>query len=286
MKAAVTKTLLMVDPTHYRVEYAINPFMLDENGKLKKVDSKAAREQWSALVSLFKKIGLEVHTLIGPPELPDMVYPANCCFPFINTKTAQKTVLMGRMRSKFRQPELALFEDWFKKHDYQIERLQDPKICFEGNGDALLHPALASTKKIVWGGFGPRTDKTAYSELIERFNFEVLLLELVRPEFYHLDTCFSILDEKTVAIQPTAFNKDGLSKIRTHFRNVIEISEEEALKFMAANCYCPNGKDVIVQKGALGFVKALKEKGFQVHEIETGEFIKGGGSVFCLKMAL
>ena len=37
----------------------------------------------------------------------------------------------------------------------------------------------------------------------------------------------------------------------------------------------------------LGWTKAeLARRGFDVHEVETGEFLKSGGSVFCLKAAL
>ena len=52
----------------------------------------------------------------------------------------------------------------------------------------------------------------------------------------------------------------------------------ECLKNFATNCFCPNGRDVLVQKGAPGFVESLQKIQFcQIHEVETSEFIKRWG---------
>ena len=45
--------LLMVDPAHYDVRYAINPHMRGADGSLKKVDRARAREEWEALRRTF-----------------------------------------------------------------------------------------------------------------------------------------------------------------------------------------------------------------------------------------
>ena len=40
--------VLMVTPNGFRVEYAINPYMLDSNGKLQNINSLTALKQWTA----------------------------------------------------------------------------------------------------------------------------------------------------------------------------------------------------------------------------------------------
>jgi len=277
-----SKDILMVSPDHFRIEYSINPFMKDEQGNLKVVDKAKAQDEWKHLKWVYEDLGLTVHELAADPNLPDMVFAANPAFPFFDRETGKKSVLMARMRDARRQPEVALFREWFRANGYQVFDLENTKYAFEGNGDALLHPKLP----LVWGAYGARTDRGTYDEVTKRFGLEVILLKIQREEFYHLDTCFSILGPNAVALVPSAFSKESLGIIHQVFDDVIEIEESEALAQFAGNCFCPNRRDVLVQKGAKQLIKSLDKAGFQAHEVETGEFIKAGGSVFCLKMQL
>jgi N-dimethylarginine dimethylaminohydrolase len=66
--------------------------------------------------------------------------------------------------------------------------------------------------------------------------------------------------------------------------NLIRAEGEEANRWFACNATCPNGRDVIIQAGCDRVNASLREKGFIVHEVSTAEFLKSGGSVFCMKM--
>jgi N-dimethylarginine dimethylaminohydrolase len=276
------RRVLMVSPDHFRVDYAINPYMRGPDGQLNKVDRDRALQQWGALRDTYRRLGLVVETLPGRPELPDMVFAANQSFPFPDPATGRPAVLMSHMRSAYRQPEVAYFREWYAAQGYAVHALHDAELCFEGNGDALGHPGLA----LVWGGYGPRTRPEVYGEISERFGLDVIRLSLECADYYHLDTCFAILDADTVAIQPRAFTAEARRMIAELFGRVIEIDDAECLQTFAGNCHCPNGKDVILQRGSRRFVETLERAGFTVHEVETSEFIKSGGSVFCLKMML
>ncbi len=276
------KEILMVKPDFFQVKYAINPFMKDEKGNLKKVDTAKARDQWQRIKWIYEDIGLTVHTLPGQVNLPDMVFAANQSLPFYDRETHQKNVLMARMMSEHREPEIPLFQTWFESHGYRSFTLEDTTLHFEGNGDAILHPKLP----LLWGGYGQRTDRKTYEEIARRFGLQVILLKIQREEFYHLDTCFSILSPKTVALVPSAFSKESLGIIHQVFGQVISIDEKEALENFAGNCFCPNKRDVILQKGSPHFLKLLEKAAFQPHEVDTSEFLKSGGSVYCLKMQL
>jgi N-dimethylarginine dimethylaminohydrolase len=71
--------------------------------------------------------------------------------------------------------------------------------------------------------------------------------------------------------------------INAVFENVINAPEDEAKKLFACNATCPDGKNVIIQKGCTNVNSALRDAGFTVHEVDTGEYLKSGGSVFCMK---
>ena len=93
------------------------------------------------------------------------------------------------------------------------------------------------------------------------------------------------MDEETAIYVPDAFSEDGKALITQSFKRLIPAPIEEALNFVA-NGHCPDGKNFIVQKGSPITIAAVKELGFQVIEVDTSEFMKSGGSVFCMKMVL
>lgn len=270
----------MVSPEFFRVEYAINPYMKTPAGVLQKVDVEKAKAQWRDLRATYERLGFSVDVIPGHPELPDMVFAANQSFTYWDSVSARPKAILSRMRSDFRQPEVAHFAKWYEEHDYLVEEIAAPGLAFEGNGDAIPH----ADESFVWGGVGPRTDAGVYDQLKAQTGLAVVPLRLRMADFYHLDTCFSILDAKTVAIQEKAFDAEGLAKIRAVFSDVISLDLEECLRFFAGNCHCPDGKNVLLHPGAVKFNEALKQRGYQVHEVDTSEYLKSGGSVFCMKM--
>jgi N-dimethylarginine dimethylaminohydrolase len=109
-------------------------------------------------------------------------------------------------------------------------------------------------------------------------------LQLQSDRFYHLDTCFAAIDDKTVLVHAKSLTDEGMTMVRAVFENVIECDDTEANEGMACNATALGGKHVVIQPGNTKAVTALRKLGYKVHEVETGEFLKSGGSVFCMKM--
>jgi len=269
----------MVSPRGYRVEYAINPFMKDAQGRLKQVDAAKAEAQWKQIKGLYEKLGLTVEVLDGDSTFPDMVFCANQCFPFID-KNGRKSVVLSRMRSPERQGEVRHFGVWAESKGYQVHAITD--CFFEGCGDALWNFETGE----VFGGIGPRTEARAYDQLEKIIGQSVHRLKLCDPNFYHMDTCLSILNKNTAAYVEAAFNQEGRALLKQKFSNLIPIKMNEALECFAGNCFSPNGKDVLLHPGATDLTANLRQLGFTIHEINTSEFLKAGGSVFCMKQTL
>lgn len=278
--SSLPQRILMARPDFFDVAYSINPYMQDDSGQLKKVDQPKARLQWEALRDCYQSLGFKVEILPSAAGLCDLVFAANQSFPYWDQKLEKPAVILSQMRSNFRRPEVALFQQWYQQQGYQIHHLSNPELCFEGNGDALLHP----DGRFIWGGAGPRTDAAVYQEISQITEKEVVVLDLIDPNFYHLDTCFSLLNQQTVVIQPKAFSEESLQKIKARFSQVIETSFSDCTRYFTGNCHSPNGKDIILQQGCLPFEEELKALGFTIHPLETSEFMKSGGSVFCMKM--
>ena len=84
-----------------------------------------------------------------------------------------------------------------------------------------------------------------------------------------------------------AFTPQGLENIQRLFKNLFFISEEEAEKTFCLNAHIPyhkTSKHVIIQNGSTTSIQIFSDLGFTIHETETSEYMKSGGSVFCMKM--
>jgi N-dimethylarginine dimethylaminohydrolase len=271
--------VLMVRPLHYAVDYVINPHMANQVGK---VDTIQAHNEWELVRTLFDQIGLQVRIIEDQEGLPDMVFCANQSLPYIDEED-KRHVIMSIMHADQRKKEVPYIEQWYRQNGYEVHFLDENKIeDFEGCGDAIWHTG----RRLLWGGYGFRSSPKAYEAISESFGVPIVTLELVNESFYHLDTCFCVLDENTALIYPDAFTEEGLNLIHNIFDEVIEASKYEAEELFACNASCPDGRNVIIQQGCTDVNKKLRDAGFSVHEVSTYEFLKSGGSVFCMKMLL
>ena len=274
---SVPSRVLMVKPTYFDVQYVINPHM---KGQIGDVDKIQAQNEWDHLVDGFEELGLDVQILEGEKDLPDMVFCANQSLPFCD-ENGEKKIVMGIMRTPQRKPEVDVIERYFQKLDYEILHINQEKAQhFEGMGDAIWH----FRRKLLWGGYGFRSSKMALEQVSGLLDTPVIALELTDEAFYHLDTCMCMLNDTTVLIYPDAFSGEGIELIHSLFENVLVATKYEAEKLLAVNATCPDGKNVLIQQGCTDVNKNLRDAGFSVHEFSTYEFLKSGGSVFCMKL--
>jgi len=269
--------VLFTTPHHFQVEYQINPHMA---GNVGDVDEAEAMKQWKVLRARYEELGVQVSTIPGVEGLPDMVFCANQSLPYM-TPGGVRGVVIGRMHTPQRKPEVVHYAEFFDGEGYEVQRLDaNEPGDFEGMGDAIWHPE----RYLLWGGHGFRTDLGVYHRLSAALGFPVLALNLDDPDFYHLDTCFCPLDSHSVLIFPGAFDEHGLELIHHYFDRVIEAPDDEARNLFACNAHCPDGKHVIIQQGSDRTNALLRREGFVPVEVDTSEFLKSGGSVFCMKL--
>ncbi len=268
--------VLLCPPDYFRVVDVKNPFM---EGQIGRVDTARAHLQWDRLKRALEGLPLQVRTLAALPDCEDMVFAANQTFVGLDRK-GQKLCVPSRMKHPSRRREVPAFVRWFQSHSHQSVELGGTGY-FEGGGDAIWHPGRA----LVWGGHGPRSEDTVFPELARIFQVPVLLLDLITDRFYHLDTCFCPLNQETVLIYPPAFSPGSLTLIQRVFPTVLRAEPAEASELMACNAAAFLDRHVVIQRGATQVNRLLKATGLEVIEIETGEFLRSGGSVFCLKMS-
>lgn len=278
--------ILMCTPDYFDVTEAINEFMVHQKGDevvLNRVDKGLAKKQWSTIRDLYQALGYKVEIVAGPYGLEDAVFCANQSFPFLNLETGAKEVVMSIMRKEKRKKEVAYFEAWYKNAGYKIHHLKDS--AFEAMGDALWLPG----KNLIISGFGStkhhRTDIEALEQVAAITRIPVIGIHLTHQDFYHLNTTLAFISKDTCIVYPEGVGLEGMEILQILFKHVIQIPKEEAYApNFAGNAFSPDGRAVLIQHSCLKTIAALERLGYIVLRIDTSEFIKSGGSVFCMKM--
>lgn len=268
----------MCKPEYFEVNYSGNEFM---KGNIDNVDKAKALSQWNGLKEIYVTLGYEVILIEPVKDLVDMVFTANQSLPFLDA-SGNKNVILSKMKNEQRKGEVIYFKDFYIKRDYEVIDLPDEIRYFESMGDCVID----YNRNILFGGFGFRTDEKTYDIIANYTDFKIVKLKLINPVLYHLDTCFSVLNSEIAVIQKSAFDENGLKVLKECFDTIIYADEKENLEYFVCNCHCPDGRNVIVQKGSAKFAEDITKTGLNLIEVETGEFMKSGGSVFCMKIMI
>ena len=258
---------LMCAPTHYAVHYEINPWMQLKNPP----DPYLAARQWNNLSNVLKQLGAQIVTIDQSPDCPDMVFTANAGV------VAGNIFIPSHFRYQERRAEEKPFAHFFKSRRYRVADAAKG-LFFEGEGDLLAY------RDMLFGGFHFRSEPKAQKRVSAALKKPLIPLDLVQPHFYHLDTCFCPLDDRTVMYYPEAFDKKGQRMIRERVADPLPVSRKDADHF-ACNAI-RIGRTVVLNQASPALKKALDQRGYGVIETPTTEFIKAGGSVKCLLLKL
>lgn len=273
--------LLVTDPAHFEVSYAINPWMRPGAWSADPAAHQAAaRSSFEALVSALEGAGARVEALAGAPGLPDMVFPANAAV-VLNGRA-----MMARFRCPERQGEEAVFTAAFERlraRGVLTEVIELPKGRLqEGAGDAIWD----ATRQHFWVGYGPRSDARSPTTIAEVFGQQVVALELATDDYYHLDTCFLPLSGGEVLYYPPAFTPAGRALIRTHVApdKLFEASADDA------GAFCVNAVNIdrqVVMARATPALRVLMARlGYVLTEVDLDPFILSGGAAYCMSLRL
>jgi len=262
----------MVHPAAFDVGDPINPHMVGQRGR---VDRRRAEQQWSALVQVYRRLGVSVHVMAGTVGLPDQVFIANPV-----AVLPGRIALASRMAHAARAPEVGWAVDWLTARGWRV--LPAPVQPLEGYGDLRQIPGSTA----LLGGYGLRTARAALDHVARVTGRPVVPLRLVDPQLYHLDTALSPLAAGVCVWVPEAFDAESRSQIAAWFPRRIAAPYAEAVGALAANGHAPDGRTYVVDAAAVRTLEAVRRAGFDAVGVDTSEFRRSGGSVFCLTQML
>jgi len=266
--------ILMCRPSHFGVEYVINPWMEGHVGRARR---DVAAQQWDKLHGIISGLAA-VKVIDGVEHMPDMCFTANAGL-VVGERFAPTS-----FRVHQRQPEIPLFAKWFDAAGYKIVELPTDSP-FEGEGDALFQ-AQCDDAPILWAGYGVRSSLESHRLISELLNVDVVSLRLVDQRFYHLDTCFTPLSDGRVMYYPAAFEEMSLREIRHRIPadHRLEVSKADAIRFVCNALVID--QTIITNHASESLRQRLNDWGYKVITSPVDEFMLAGGAVKCLALII
>lgn len=234
------------------------------------VDPKRAESQWQAIYDwLASKAAVD---LMDPIKgLTDLVFAAKA--GFITNGYFIKSRFRRRMR---RETEIEI-ERWFRKKNYDVKTVPEPYF-FEGEGD------LVSVGPEIFAGYHFRSELESYEYIAVLMKRDPLFLQIRDTRFSHLESCLGPLDDQTALVFKDAFDPYAYLTLLETVPNVIQVPEEEALRFVC-NSLCV-GKKVLMPLGCSTTRILLEDRGFEVTELDSSEYLKAGSAAKSLVLKL
>ena len=260
---------LMVEPEHFRVDYAINPFM----DPSRQPDPAATRDQWDAVVAAIVAAGGRVDVLAQRPDAPDMVYAMNLGLALL--RSSGPAVVLSHMRYPERRMETGTAMEWFADGGYVVHEIGRDGVgahfeagdAFAWRGDLVV-------------GFGPRTEKLALKHLANELDVAVRGVRITHPGMYHLDLGFCPLDDTRAMVCPDAFDAASARRLLALVPEPLVLTEAEAMTFCANSIVV--GRTVVMPACPDRVRAQLEAWDFEVVVVGVPEFLKGGGAIRCL----
>lgn len=274
----MAKQVLLCPPSFFDVVDQKNPYMSEKIP----VDREKAQRQWQALRTALEHAGCQVETIPPAPGLEDMVFAANQVFVGFR-KEVGKFIVPSRMVHASRQREVPFYVDWYRQRGFRIVEVDLGDDNLEGHGDLLWHPDWSR----IYAGYGFRSTERGvekFRDVMSKLGIPVVPLHLVDPYCYHLDTCFCPLNNEAVLVYPGAYTAESLARLRRFWKRVHQLAAEEAHKFMSNGIVA--NESYLTPYLTPRLESILRGEGLAPVIVETSEFEKSGGSLFCMKAFL
>ncbi len=263
----------MVRPDHFRVDYAINPYM----NTAAQPDHALAMHQWQLLVGRLEGLGARVDVIEQRSDAPDMVFAMNLGLA-LTDRTGPRVVL-SHMRYPERRMETESARAWFAAAGFTPSLVGQAGVgAFLEAGDAFPFAGALVV------GYGPRTEEQALKHLATDLDISLRGLRLVHPGMYHLDLAFCPLDDRTALVCPAAFDAASAAAVLSLVPDPVVLTEAEALTFCANSVVV--GRTIVMPACPERVRRELERRGFEIALVDVSEFHKGGGSVRCLSNPL
>ncbi|KKK37921.1 hypothetical protein WQ57_11960 [Mesobacillus campisalis] len=264
----VLKRVILCQPQYMTIRDVINE--TQRHFKDEGIHIERALEQHEAMVSTLRQNGVEVILLPYHKKYPEQVFTRDVGF------TLGNTVFVADMASKVRQGEDDVLKQWLEDEGFSYYNIIGDNI--EG-GDVIID------RDTIFIGLSERTNQKAVDHITPLLSkFEVKAIQF-KAEYLHLDCVFNVVSPDIAIIYPDALTEEDIQLFRSKYKDVIEVSEEEQFT-LGTNVLSIGNKKVLSLPVNKGVNKELRDRGFEVIEVDITEIIKSGGSFRCCTLPI
>jgi N-dimethylarginine dimethylaminohydrolase len=276
--------LVSIKPTTFDLtsdQYGQNEYI----NKDPSVDRKKFMKQHKDLENAFTSI--ITYTLNDVHEsLPDIVFIAN---GGLSLPRISRTIILPNMKYEQRKRELPYLIGIY--NDLGLNMIPFPKEIFEGQAELKwFHGGTLAV-----GGYGFRSTRKSFTVLDKLLSSiysqkglqppKLLVLKLEDPLYYHLDVAMLEYDDTKCIVHKKAFSAESIASLKKFLgsKNVSVIDVEDSICLNAV----VDGDTLVTHKLDKKDKKLLEDlTKRKVHEVNTSEFEKSGGSVRCMTLQI
>lgn len=263
---------------------------------------RVAMEQWQNLMETIKELGATVTVLEAPKNQKDFVYVADPSLSLIIPASSEQDedkyiTRLSCFSNLRRQGEVEFSTEAIKSFDKQNDIKREfykSSHYAEGTGDMLYDPF----RDRYWGGYvdeaGPDHKREGRSDIASHKSFEkitgVPVISIkAREPFYHIDTFISPLPNGHMlvckeAMHPESYNKlieEGFTKFGLNPDDyIIPVNMKDA-DILACNTIAI-GNTIVMPTSSDDLKKRIKDKGYDVRQVDVSQFIATGGAIHCM----
>lgn len=265
----VLKKVLLSRPDYLALA-PINKIASDWMDKGFTIDQDMALREHDQLIEIYKSNGIEVDILEPEKGLTSMVFARDFGF------NLKEGFVLGKFKENIRQPES-------EKYEAKLKAMGVPMIarCTEGVLEGGDFWQLDENTLAI--GRLQRSNEKGIENIRQQlapFGYEIIEVES-DPRYLHLDMIFNIVGEKTAVLYWEGLPKHFQNYLTDHSFDIIRIKEEGVFKHFS-NLQALGNKRVISLKANVDVNRQLREKGFEVFELDSAEILKTGGGPHCM----
>jgi N-dimethylarginine dimethylaminohydrolase len=261
------KRVILCQPQYMTIRDVINE--TQKHFQNEGIHIERALEQHEKFVQTLRGNGVEVILLPYHKKYPEQVFTRDIGF------TLGEIVFVADMASDVRQGEENVLRQWLEDEGFSYYNIVGDNI--EG-GDVIIDG------KTIYVGLSNRTNQKAADHLQRILSsFEVKAIPF-KERYLHLDCVFNVVSPEIALIYPEALTEEDMKVFGSRYE-LIEVSKEEQFT-LGTNVLSIGNKRILSLPVNKDVNKQLRNRGFEVIEVDITEIIKSGGSFRCCTLPI
>jgi N-dimethylarginine dimethylaminohydrolase len=263
----VLKRVILCEPKYMTIREVINE--TQEHFKDVGIHIEIAREQHRKFIDTLKAYNVDVILLPPIEKYHEQVFTRDIGF------VLGQIAFVAEMANEVRQGE----EDILKN------RLEEDKVSYYNLiGDEIEGGDVMIDGKSIYVGLSNRTNQQAIQHLQSLLpEYEVVTVPF-EPKYLHLDCVFNVISEHEALYYPGVIEKEVENLLASRYE-LIAVSKEE--QFTLGTNVLSIGKQRVFSLPINKNVnRELRNRGYEVIEVDISEIIKSGGSFRCCTLPL